>query len=291
MTKTVPADRPSLVQVEAPPDPNAILLGTGKGADGPDIESWFSMFGQVTARNVSRATLTPVLPDPAKATGAAVVLAPGGGFVMLAMENEGWPVAQWLAERGIAVFVLKYRLQTSPVELEAFGRELLAKLADINANPGKPFELFTPAEAVEDAEAALRIVRGRAGEWGVDPNRVGMLGFSAGAMTALGLVQRAADQETMPSFIAPIYGPMVEVEVPDTAPPMFVAMALDDELFGSSGFGLIDSWRRAGKASELHVYQNGGHGFGMGRPGTTCGDWIEAFYRWVQMNGYLEPSK
>ena len=131
------------------------------------------------------------------------------------------------------------------------------------------------------------VVRARAKEWDVDPTRVGMLGFSAGAMTTLSVAMNATPQ-TMPAFIAPIYGPMSAVTVPAAAPPMFVAIAADDPIFANRGYGLIESWNSAKKPVEFHLYQKGSHGFGLGMPGTTTTGWIESFYRWLDMNGVLK---
>src|ERR1041384_1253901 len=104
------SQEPPKTQIEAPPEPNAIPLDTG-GVEGQSAkETWYKQWGDPFVRNVSRATLTPFLPDPAKANGTAVIVAPGGGFRILSMGNEGWEVAQALNERGIAAFVLKYRL-------------------------------------------------------------------------------------------------------------------------------------------------------------------------------------
>src|SRR5262245_18677897 len=109
--------------IATPAEPNAIPLHTGgvPGAIAP--ESWFRWGDEVSVRNVQRATLTPFLPDKAKATGAAVIVAPGGGFLFLSMQNEGWPVARWLADHGIAAFVLKYRLTPSAPSLPDFEAE------------------------------------------------------------------------------------------------------------------------------------------------------------------------
>ena len=119
-TAPVPADK--MVAIEIPAQPDAIELGTGPlpGATAP--ESWHSQYGSMFARNVTVATLRPFLPDPSKATGAAVIVAPGGGFRTLSMENEGWDVARALADKGVAAFVLKYRLNQTPADLDAFAR-------------------------------------------------------------------------------------------------------------------------------------------------------------------------
>ena len=270
--------------IDTPSEPAAIPLGTGGVAGAVAPESWFSFNKQATARNIQRATLTPVLPDKAKATGAAVIVAPGGGFVMLSMENEGWPVARWLADRGIAAFVLKYRLRPTPASIEEFQNEIGKMFRSASTE-----SLTTPADAIADGEAALSMVRSRAKEWGVDPTRIGMLGFSAGAMTTLSVALKAPP-ETMPAFIAPIYGPMNTVTVPAAAPPMFVVLAADDPLFANKGLGLIDSWTAAKKPVEFHLYQNGGHGFGMGRANTTTPDWIQSFHHWLDTNGLLKKA-
>jgi len=268
-----------------PADPAAIALGTGDVEGATAAESWYSMAGKATVRNVRQATLTPVLPDKQKATGAAVVIAPGGGFISLSMESEGWEIAHWLADRGIAAFVLKYRLRPMPEDWQAFYAESGRRINPKTLNDPKSLE--TPVDAIADGEAALRLVHARAQEWGIDPTRIGMLGFSAGAMTTLGVALKATP-ETMPAFIAPIYGPMSAVTVPAEAPPMFVVLAADDPLFAKHGFSLIDSWVDARKPVELHFYQKGGHGFGIGRANTSTTDWPESFYRWLEMNGFLK---
>src|SRR3954471_16840079 len=111
-----------MTPIATPGQPNAIELGTPPLPDAKAQESWHSQYGSKFARNVTVATITPFLPDPAQASGAAVVVAPGGGFMTLSMENEGWNVARALAERGVAAFVLKYRLNQTPADLEAFAQ-------------------------------------------------------------------------------------------------------------------------------------------------------------------------
>ncbi len=131
--------------LENPAEPNAILLGTGGVEGQPAPETWFRQWGDPMARNISTATLTPFLPAPGKANGAAVIVAPGGGFRWLSMGNEGWEVAQALADRGIAAFVLKYRLQPTPESLDAFAESMnrtfaaaAARPADGSAAPATP---------------------------------------------------------------------------------------------------------------------------------------------------------
>src|SRR5438270_7954307 len=116
----VPNDR--MVAIDIPAQPDAIELGTGPLPGAATPETWHSQYGSKFARNVTVATLRPFLPDPSKASGAAVIVAPGGGFRSLSMENEGWNVARALADRGVAAFVLKYRLTKTPADLDAFAR-------------------------------------------------------------------------------------------------------------------------------------------------------------------------
>ncbi len=234
-------------------------------------------------RNVIRSTLTPVLPDPAKATGAAVIVAPGGAFRMLSVDNEGFEVAQWLADRGITAFVLKYRLIQTPADDRAFMDELQRVLR--NVRPGQGLE--TPAFALEDGKTALAMVRARAKEWHVDPHRVGFLGFSAGATLTLSMALLPEPAER-PDFVAPIYGPMGAVDVPAHAPPLFAAIAADDQYFGNGNADLIQSWLAAKRPAELHIYFNGQHGFGMKKlTNSTAVHWIDEFYWWMNSSGFL----
>jgi acetyl esterase/lipase len=181
------AQNDKMTLMPVPAQPNAITLDTGvlSGATAP--EAWHRQYGSTFARNVTVATLTPFLPDPAKATGAAVIVAPGGGFRTLSMENEGWDVARALADKGVAAFVLKYRLnQTSP-DMPAFERsmtEMFSATAQ-RPRPDPQAAMAGLAPQIADSRAAFALVRQRAAEWKVDPDRIGMVGFSAGAVTAV----------------------------------------------------------------------------------------------------------
>jgi acetyl esterase/lipase len=280
----------TIYPLDAPAEPNAIPLGTGGVKDQPAKESWFRQWGEPMARNVTTATLTPFLPDPAKANGAAVIVAPGGGFRWLSMNNEGWKVAKALADRGIAAFVLKYRLMPTPDTLEDFKAGMSRNFAPPSAagsttgdsRPRPPNWDLT--NQLEDAEAAYALILKRAKEWNVDTQRLGMIGFSAGA----GLTMHCTlHSQTMKlAFIGPIYGGQGAVEVPKDAPPLFVAIASDDFLFRGE-FGLIKSWYEAKRPVEYHLYQNGGHGFGLGYPDRTSNIWFESFMHWLDVNKFL----
>lgn len=289
LSAPVHAQSDRMTPIATPAQPDAIVLGTGPlpGAAAP--EAWHSQYGSVFARNVTVATLTPILADPAKATGAAIIVAPGGGFRTLSMENEGWNVARALADRGISAFVLKYRLNQTPRDMAAFERSMaeMASGAARRPRPTPDAAMAGLAPQIADARAAFALVHRRAAEWRVDPNRIGMIGFSAGAM--LTMATTLAGQDTKPDFIANIYGPLAAVPVPADAPPLFVALAADDPLFANSGFGLIDSWRAAKRPVEFHLFEQGGHGFGMYQKETTSTGWFDSFLRWLAMHDLLKP--
>ncbi len=280
-----------LTPVATPPQQSAIELGTGPLPGARAFEAWHSQYGSLFARNVTVATLTPFLPNRDKATGAAVIVAPGGGFRTLSMENEGTEVAAALAARGVAAFVLKYRLNQTPADMTSFERSMKEMFSSVAARPPRMDSRTAAAELapqIADASAAFALVRSRASQWGVDPRRVGMVGFSAGAMLTLTTTLNAPD--TRPAFIGLIYGPLAAVTPPADAPPMFVALAADDPFFAKSDFGLIDSWRAAGRPVEFHFYEQGGHGFGMYPKTTTSTGWFDAFARWLAMHGMLKPA-
>jgi acetyl esterase/lipase len=150
-----------------------------------------------------------------------------------------------------------------------------------NTNPMAQMDL---TNQLTDAEAAYAMILKNAAAWGVDTQRIGMIGFSAGA----GLTMHATlYSKTMKlAFIGPIYGGMGPVKVPANAPPMFNAIASDDFLFNSQ-FGVIESWFKAGRPVEFHLYQNGGHGFGLGNPNRTSNKWFDAFVHWLDVNKFL----
>jgi len=281
----------AMTPIAVPKQPTAIKLGTPPLPGAKVKESWHSQYGSRFARNVTVATLTPFLPDPDKATGAAVVVAPGGGFRTLSMDNEGWDVASALAEHGVAAFVLKYRLNQTPKSMADFQKSMIEMFSNIEKRPPRPDPKkmkATLAPQLEDSRAAFAMIRSRAGKWKVDPNRIGMIGFSAGAMLTMATALEGEDAK--PAFIANIYGPLASVPVPADAPPLFVALAADDPFFASSGFGLIESWSAAKKPVEFHYYEQGGHGFGMYPKTTTSTGWFDAYVSWLTMHGYVKSE-
>ena len=286
---TATAQDGTIYPLEAPKEPNAIPLNTGSVKDQPAPETWFKQWGDPMARNISKATLTPFFPEKGKANGTVVIVAPGGGYRWLSMGNEGWEVAEALAKKGITAFVLKYRLFPTAEKLEDFTAWVNrprpapapATSKTENTNPMAQMDL---SNQLEDAEAAYAMIVKNAATWGLDTKRIGMIGFSAGA----GLTMHATlYSKTMKlAFIGPIYGGMGPVKVPADAPPMFNVIASDDFLFNSQ-FGVIDSWFKAKRPVEFHLYQNGGHGFGLGNPNRTSNKWFDAFMHWLDVNKFL----
>lgn len=219
--------------------------------------------------NVVTPTLTAYLPDRAKATGTGVIIAPGGAFVALTVDLEGANVARWLQERGIAAFVLKYRL------VEKRGDGIPQMDMDTAGRYG-----------IADGIQALKVVRQRAAEWGVSPDRVGFLGFSAGAMVTSGTLLQA-DSAARPNFAAMIYGAPFGVmpAVPAKLPPMFLAWAQDDPVALGSVVRFHDALTAVGHKPEVHIYGAGGHGFGMRKQGTSSDHWIDALWFWLEAQG------
>jgi acetyl esterase/lipase len=276
---------PPATPIPTPEEPDAIPIYPAT-KETQQEEQWVSLMGQRMVRNVTTATLTPFLPPAGKATGAAVIVAPGGAFYVLAMDNEGYPVARYLADHGIAAFLLKYRLEPTPRDEAGFGKmmsERMSRVIKADSNTPPP---STPASAAMDGATAIKLVRARAAEWGVNPERIGMIGFSAGAMLTLStaLAEKAGDR---PAFVGLIYGPMNRVAVPADAPPAFIALAANDPLFAKGRFELVDAWREARRPVEFHLYQEGDHGFGMRLHSGTYALWKEQFVEWMKWNGWL----
>src|SRR5215467_5212218 len=223
--------------------------------------------------NVSVPTLTIFRPDPAKANGTAVIICPGGAFHFLAMDIEGEPMARWLRDQGITVFLLKYRVvQTTPEHrTRILGKDALAHIErEIPA-------ILSLASA--DGRAALKYVRDHAADFGIVPTRVGMVGGSAGAMLTVSLVLDVTS-DTKPDFIGVLYTNVLEwmrpLVVPQSAPPAFIVVASDDQ-FAKANTEVYNAWIAAGRSAELHAYAQGGHGFGMLRRGLPVDTWIERF--------------
>jgi len=269
-----------------PAHPPSLPLWTGvvPGSEGKQAEkeqvaykTWQDI-NYISVTNVHRPTLTPYLPSKAKATGAGVIIAPGGGHTNLAIDTEGYNVAAWLADHGIAAFVLKYRLAKAPGSTYAVEREPVA-----------------------DAQRALRLVRGHAAEWNLNPDAIGVLGFSAGgevvARTAMAAAEGTSDADdpvdrlsARPSFQALIYPGNARVITPEAGtPPAFLVTASDDRTVPTQT--VVDLYSRlhaANVPAELHVFASGGHGFGLGtyKPMPAIA-WPSLFITWLGDRGFI----
>jgi acetyl esterase/lipase len=272
----------------------------------PGSEKWArqeatTAFGnEPRVRNVVRPTLTPFLPKQGAGNGTAVIVAPGGGFRFLSWESEGTKVAQWLSECGIAAFVLKYRLVDTGATDEEF-RQRLQAMMRLLSRPGAGESaggLLDDAEtkqviemAAEDGRQALRVLRRRASEWGLAPDHIGIMGFSAGSMVATQAALQH-DADSRPNFVGAIYGPTFgEYTVPADAPPLFILCADDDQLAARGSARLYTKWKESGKSAELHIYSKGGHGFGMNKRGLPVDSWIERFGQWLDVQGLMKPVR
>ncbi len=258
----------------------------------PGSESWkhqekenrTNLWNTRVVFNVVNPTLTVFAPDPAKAVGTAVIICPGGAFFALSIDSEGNDVARWLAARGVTGFVLKYRLVKCDTDDPT--REVMTK--------GPSFaELVAPIVklAMADGQTAVRYVRQHAAEYGVKPDRIGLIGFSAGG-TLVTSVAYNYSTETRPDFVAPIYPAYdlaIKAEVPADAPPMFILAATDDQLgLAPNSVRLYTDWTAAKKSAELHLYAKGGHGFGMRKQDLPSDRWIERFADWLEVQGWLK---
>jgi acetyl esterase/lipase len=255
----------------APKDPDAL----------PETTTTSNM-GTIT-RNVSDPTLAVYPADPATATGVGMIVAPGGGFHMLSIDNEGVLTAQWLNRLGITAFVLRYRLLRTGDDFPAvmFLRLMdLKKLAEIVA-PLKPLD-------TADGEAAVRYVRHNAARWKLSPHKIGMMGFSAGGAVTLWTMQ-ANHADSRPDFAATIYPGLLPdpIAVPVKAPPLFVLVAEDDPLAGKDSPRLAKAWQDAGNDTTFVTYPKGGHGFGMKPTGKPTDAWTGRMQEWLGAKGLL----
>jgi acetyl esterase/lipase len=237
--------------------------------------------------NIHNPSLTPFLPDKEKATGCAVIIAPGGGDWFLTVDREGYDLARYLAKRGIAGFVLKYRLAR-----------------DQSNPPNTPQPYSVDVHALADANRAVRLIRAHAAEWNVKPDRVGIIGFSAGGEIALLAAAKhdagkrdAADlverQSSRPDFFAPIYPGGLQrtdlVWAKESTPPAFLACAADDRM-PEQLTALFNTLHHAGVNAEVHIYSRGGHGFGVrtDRPDLAISSWQDRFVAWLRDRGMLK---
>ena len=290
----------AFTQTQAPPVravEQEIRLWPGRA---PGTESWTapettttSPSGDRTITNVSEPSVTVLLPPSSVATGAAVVVAPGGALRALAWDNEGVKVAQWLNSKGITALVLKYRtLQSMPAGNRGRGGgpqaaapggrvELEFRNANANPEPGDAALAEVLRMATADAQQALKLARRNATEWRIDRARVGIMGFSAGGGIAVGTAL-AERSEASPDFLVSAYGPALQdVNVPAHAPPLFVAVGSTHFNVTNGCLALFAAWKAAGKPAEIHVYDQVSGGFGMSRRGLPVDTLNERLLDWL----------
>lgn len=288
---------------EAPDAIGTFRIWPGSGT-APGTESWdwaestmqipWTTTPRRLTRNVVIPSVTAFLPEPGRATGAAMVVVPGGAFHFLMIDHEGYDLARWLAARGIAAFVLKYRLGRSPdsdADLLAFRNGLHSKLPA----PGRS-DLAPPASATidplrrfgeDDGRQAIRFVRRHAAQWGIAPDRIGIIGFSAGGAVSIGAAAEH-DAASRPDFAVGIYPAYRgDLTPPASAMPLFLATADDDASVAPlSTTRLAEAWHKAGGSVELHVFANGAHGFGVGEIGKLSDRWMLLFEHWLMAYGF-----
>jgi acetyl esterase/lipase len=237
-----------------------------------------SLEGDHVVSSVHRPSITVYLPPPATTTGTAVLVIPGGGHREIWMDHEGYAVAEWLSAHGVAAFVLKYRL----------ARE-----------PGSTYTI--EGTELQDVQRALRLIRSRASEWSVNPDRIGVIGFSAGGELAALAATRydagnaaATDlidrQSSRPAFQALLYPAIPhELHLSKQTPPAFLACGANDRQDISEGLPqLYLRMKSAGVPAELHIFAGVGHGFGIRKTNTgNVSTWPDLFYGWLLANGFV----
>jgi acetyl esterase/lipase len=278
----------AVVSVSAQEKPIALYNGLAPGSENWTWDEKTIKAGDMTiCLDVSKPTLIPYL--PAKPNGTAIIIAPGGAFHALAIDHEGTKVAQWLNEKGITAFVLKYRLShDDPAHPENNFVALLQaknfrKLDSINA-------VVVPL-AMKDGLTAVKYVRDHATLYKIDPSKIGFMGFSAGGTVTMSVVYNATD-ENRPNFVAPIYAyekAIIGSNVPTIKTPIFIAAASDDDLgLASHSVDIYLKWLDAKQPAELHMFEKGKHGFGMRKQNLPSDKWIERFGDWLEMRGLIK---
>ena len=266
-------------------EPKEILLWTG-GAPGSEGKAGREIIekgtnGERKVWNIHNPTITPYLPAKEKATGAAVIIAPGGAHRFLCVDHEGYNVSQWLSDRGIAAFVLKNRLAKE-------------------TNSTYKIDV----EALADTQRAVRLVRNRAKEWGINPQRIGVMGFSAGGELAAlvsvrfdsgkeGAEDPVERQSCRPDFQALIYpGRSRDIQPVKDSPPAFLACGYKDRQDIAEGLADVYlRFKKAGVPAELHIYSEAGHGFGMrANMKGAVGGWLGRFGEWLGDRGMLKQD-
>ncbi len=292
--------------IEQSPDGTSVFtIWPGEGIP-PGSEKWTwqeqaiqppqSLIPDEMVRNVVIPTLTMFKPAADTANGTALIIAPGGAFHFLMMYHEGYDVARWLAKLGVTAFVLKYRVHHTPendADMLAFLEKMGESLSHLSQTEVNPPTNYPPAEVArpwseEDGRQGIRFVRQHAEELGIDPNRIGIMGFSAGGGVAVNAVLEH-DSLSRPDFAAGIYPAYrIVTPMPADAPPLFITIADDDPTVAPiSSARLYEDWHKAGQSVELHIFANGGHGFGMRKQNLLSDLWTDLFKNWMASQGYI----
>ena len=255
-------------------------------SDYPEKEYFSKLWNTEVVANVTKPTLTEFKPSPELSNGTAVVICPGGGFLALSVNSEGNDVAKYLVARGVTAFVLRYRVAHTGEDATQEFASLVGDLQKFHDATDKVVPL-----AVADGLAAVKYVRQHAAEFGVSPDRVGIIGFSAGGAVTAGVGYKYAP-DGRPAFVAPIYAVasmFKDLPVPEDAPPMFLVVATDDQFhLVPDSITLYQKWTAAHKSAELHIYAKGGHGFGARPHGIPTDHWIDRFAEWMEMEGWMK---
>lgn len=267
----------------------SLYPGTPPGATAenyPEKDYFSKVWNTEVVTNVTKPTLTVYKPAPEAKNGTGIVIVPGGGFMALSITSEGSDVAKYLAAKGVTAFVLKYRLAHTG---EDATQEFTTAIQD-RKKFGEMMATIVP-QSNADGLAAMAYVRQHAPEWGISPDRVGIIGFSAGGEVTAAVAFQYKP-EGRPAFVAPIYAAATafkDAAVPTDAPPMFICAATDDSLgLAPDSILLYNKWSEAHKSVELHMYAKGGHGFGMHKQNIPTDHWIDRFAEWLELEGFLK---
>jgi len=248
-----------------------------------------SVFQTTAVTNVSEPTLTVYRPSVDQSNGTAVIIAPGGGLFGLSINLEGADVANWLVAKGVTAFVLKYRLvPTGHDGTVEFGELFQQNPAELKRRIAQ----VLPG-SIQDALNAVKYVRENAKILGIDPKKIGFMGFSAGGAVAMGVAYEF-DETSRTNFTVAVY-PWTDLfpvrNAPADAAPMMVVCATNDEMGLATGsIELYKAWYKAELSADLHLFSRGGHGFGMRTKGLPSDKWIERFYDWAIAEGFIEVT-
>jgi dienelactone hydrolase len=281
----VPFRQPSAVVLSTTPQEMRLWPGKAPGSeDWTQQEAESNADGERRVFNVVDPTLTAYFPPAGSANGTSMIVCPGGSPESLSIGSEGVNVARFLNSIGIVAFVLRHRLAETDTGFFSAAHNVQMPGGDQLA-----MEKMTPL-VTADGQQAVRAVRSHAAQWGLDPHRIGVIGFSSGGYLALSLAVHH-DADSMPDFAAPIYAapsyavPAALLNAKPDPIPMFLACADDDPV--ADCIRAYDLWHSAGVPVELHIFVKGGHGFGMKKQNLPSDAWPEIFEHWLQAQGYL----